>query len=583
MGLPTQRIAAGRLEQPYRQEWNRLQAAQAIPKIWAGNAALWKDDDASAKVITHRLGWIPVLDWARPQTGELEKFAKETMSRFSDIVLLGMGGSSLAPEVLSLTFPAPGSELGKKARFFVLDTTDPEGLAGVTAAIDLTRTLFVVASKSGKTIETLSLFYYFEEKARQAGVREPHRQFIAITDAGSYLDQLGNEQKFLQVFRNPADIGGRYSALSYFGLVPAALWGIDIGALLDSAMAMRDACGPQADAATNPALALAAFLAAAAKEGRDKLVLLSTPELVPLGNWIEQLVAESTGKEDKGIVPVAGGASPPLEVLEQACAGVALQFEGRNDAALEEKLQQLERDGWPVVRIVLPDPMALGAEFFKWEVATAAAGAALGIDPFDEPNVQESKDNTERILQQFQESGQMPVGSAQLTEFGLTLYLDGILRDTVSTLNLPGALRTFFAERRPDDYVAVLAYVDRDAEDAEELEPLRALLSERLELPVLIGYGPRYMHSIGQLFKGGPPSGMFLVLTSEKKVDAAIPGTKYTFGQLQMAQALGDLQSLLRRDKPALRLHLTQGVPAGLAQLRKVCDQALRVSRPAAG
>ena len=443
----------------------------------------------------------------------------------------------------------------------------------------------MVASKSGKTIETLSQFFYFQSRLQQAGgVRPPGQNFIAITDAGSYLDGLATEQNFLHIFRNPADIGGRYSALSYFGLVPAALWGVDLAAVLDSAIAMRAACGPQASAAGNPALELGALMGAAAGQKHDKLVLLSTPRLTPLGNWIEQLVAESTGKEGKGMVPVAGGASPPVEVLAQGCVTVALELEGEKDAALEAKIAKGARSerGAPVVEIRMAGPVALGAEFFKWEAATAVAGAALGIDPFDEPNVQESKDNTARILEEFQSSGKMPLGTPRLTESGVALYADGAVRNSISTLHLGDALRSFFAERKPDDYLALLAYVERDAANGAELDALRALLSERLRLPVLLGYGPRYMHSIGQLYKGGPPSGLFLVITSEKSADVPIPGAKYTFGQLEMAQALGDLQSLAGRHKPALRLHLTQGAPAGLAQLRKVVEQALAASRPAA-
>jgi len=316
------------------------------------------------------------------------------------------------------------------------------------------------------------------------------------------------------------------------------------------------------------------------------MVLLSIPKLVALGNWIEQLVAESTGKEGKGIVPVADGASTPVEVLAEGCVTVALKLEGEQDTALDEKLAELERRGAPVLEIRLADPFSLGAEFFKWEMATTIAGAALAIDPFDEPNVQESKDITARILDQFQTSGEMPHGSPRLSESGVALYAEGMARNRISTLslavNLAEALRTFFAERRPDDYLALLAYVTRNAANASELGALRTVLSEHLRLPVLLGYGPRYLHSIGQLYKGGPPSGLFLVITAEKSADVAIPGAKYTFGQLQMAQALGDLQALARHDKPALRLHLAQGAPAGLAQLRKAVERTLGASRPAA-
>jgi len=266
MALPTQRIVPGRLEQTYRQEWNQLNAAEAISKLWTKQPGLWKDDPGHARIIANRLGWIPVLDSVRAEAAELRQFAQETMARsVRDIVLLGMGGSSLAPEVFSLTFP-PSAE-GR--RFFVLDTTDPESIAAVSSAVNLPHTLFIVASKSGKTIETLSQFFYFQNRPQQAGVQPPGRNFIAITDGGSHLDTLASEQGFQHIFRNPEDIGGRYSALSYFGLMPAALWGVDVATVLDSAIAMRAACGPQADASANPALALGALLGAAAREQHD--------------------------------------------------------------------------------------------------------------------------------------------------------------------------------------------------------------------------------------------------------------------------------------------------------------------------
>jgi hypothetical protein len=328
-------------------------------------------------------------------------------------------------------------------------------------------------------------------------------------------------------------------------------------------------------------LQLGSLLGAAARRGDDKLFLLSSPKLTPLGNWIEQLIAESTGKEERGIVPVAGGVAPPIDVLARGCVTAALLLEGDDQTVLDPILRELKRRGAPFVEIRLEAPAQLGAEFFKWETATALAGASLSIDPFDEPNVQESKDNTARILEAFEVSGEMPLGSPRLAESGIELYAEGAVRGAISTLQLAAALRTFFSERRPDDYVAILAYVARDAANGAELDALRATLGERLKLPVLLGYGPRYMHSIGQLYKGGPASGMFLMITSEKPEDLPIPGAKYTFGQLEMAQALGDMQSLGRLGKPALRLHLTEGVPVGLSSLRRVVDQVFSVSRSA--
>lgn len=558
----------------------RLVAASAIEKIWTKQPGLWKSDPDHARVITNRLGWIGVLETMRNAAAALAEFTEEIkQAELTDIVLLGMGGSSLAPEVFSLTFPRPAD--GR--RFFVLDSTDPASVLAVKKTVDLRHTLFIVASKSGKTMETLSQFFYFHHRLHAAGIRPQGPSFIAITDDGSYLAQLAHEYSFRRTFLNPADIGGRYSALSYFGLVPAALWGVDLAAVLDGAVKMRASCGPSAPAQENPALALGALLGAGALQGADKLFLLSTPSLVPLGDWIEQLIAESTGKEGKGIVPVAGGAIPAPQTLEEGCVAAALRMEGEPAAALDAAVESLKARGVPLVEIRLSAPVELGGEFFKWEVATALAGAVLGIDPFDEPNVQESKDNTARILDQFQSNGEMPLGTPRLTESEIELYAEGPMRHSVSTLRLSEALRTFLAQRKPGDYLVLLAYLERNAGNGHQLDALRAKLNERLHMPVLLGYGPRYMHSIGQLYKGGPATGMFLVITSAKAEDLPIPGARYTFGQLQMAQALGDLQSLLRREKPALRLHLTRGAGAGLAELRRATNQALAASRPATG
>lgn len=577
MPLTSQRISSGYLADAYQEESNRLRAGEAVQKLWARQPGLWKDDPRHASIIANRLGWLGVLDSMRAEWPVLRDLARDIEESGIDaFVLLGMGGSSLAPEVFSLTFPAPPGR-----RFFVLDSTDPTLIQQIDSSIDPAHTLFIVASKSGKTIETLSQFFYFHRRLTQAGVLPAGRNFMAITDRGSYLDHLADDYNFRLTFRNPGDIGGRYSALSYFGLVPAAFWGIDIGGVLDGAMEMRAACGPEREADANPALQLGSLLGAAARRGDDKLILLSTPKLTSLGNWIEQLIAESTGKEERGIVPVAGGVVTPPEGLARGCVTVALLLEGDDWATLPPMLRVLEERDAPFVEINLKTPAQLGAEFFKWETATALAGASLAIDPFDEPNVQESKDNTARILERFEISGEMPLGSPRLAESGIELYADAAARGAISTLQLTSALRSFFSERRPDDYLAILAYVARDSANGAELDALRATLADRLGLPVLLGYGPGYLHSTGQLHKGGPASGMFLMITSEKPQDLPIPGAKYTFGQLQMAQALGDLQSLGRLGKPALRLHLTEGAPAGLTVLRRAVDQMFSASRSA--
>lgn len=576
VSLPMQHIWPGRLEAVYRQELFRLTAAGVVQRIWAKQPAVWKSEVAQARLIANRLGWLDVLEPMRKAAAKLVEFARDIReSDIRDVVLLGMGGSSLAPEVFSLTFPGPAGS----GRFFVLDGTDPASIRRVERAIDLRRTLFIVASKSGKTIETLSQFFYFHQKLQAAGLNRCGQNFVAITDPGSYLAQLATEHSFRHTFLNPTDIGGRFSALSYFGLVPAALWEVDIDATLATATEMSAACRSAAPG-TNPALALGALMGVAALNGADKLVLLATPKLVPLGNWIEQLVAESTGKEGKGIVPVVFDSAPAAEILAEGCLVAVLTLESEKTPALDEAVEPLKPRGVPVVEVRLSKEIELGGEFFKWELATAVAGAILGINPFDEPNVQESKDATGRILEQFRSSGRMPSGMPGMVEAGIEVYADGPLPPSTSTLCLAELLRRFLAQRKTGDYRAVLAFVDRKEENARQLEALRALLTDHLRLPVLLGYGPRYLHSIGQLYKGGPPTGMFLVLTATKSEDPIVPGANYTFGQLQMAQALGDIEALVRRGKPVLRLHLARGVETGLPALREVFQTLLAASRP---
>ena len=467
----------------------------------------------------------------------------------------------------------------------MLDTTDVESLLAVDRSLDLARVLFIVASKSGSTIETISQFKYFLSRLHQTRIPAPGSHFAAITDPGSRLEQLAKEHNFRRTFLNPADIGGRYSALSLFGLVPAVLWGIDPNELLDSASEMSAACGPQAEPETNPGLRLGALLGAAGTHGHDKLFLLAPRNVEPLGNWVEQLVAESTGKEGRGIVPIVAGPDTPLALLQQGAVTVALTMAAETDtrehSALNAAIAALEQSGAPFLEIQMAAPADLGAEFFRWEVATVLAGVALGIDPFDEPNVQESKDATGRILREFESNGQMPQGLVVLAESGVELFTEGASSAPLQALQISDALRTFLSKRKPGDYLALLAFVARDRENTAELESLRLQLAEQLNIPVLLGFGPRYLHSIGQLYKGGPPTGLFIIVTSEKSEELPIPESKFTFAQLQLAQALGDLQRLTLRQKPALRLHLAQGARAGLAALRGIFKQVLAASSPA--
>ncbi|HEU4724746.1 MAG TPA: hypothetical protein VFU59_05535 [Candidatus Eisenbacteria bacterium] len=575
---PTQTEFPGSLAAAYRDALERLVSLQAAARLFDRDPSLWKSEPAHAAVIANRLGWLDSPAWLLARRDELRTFAAGVRADgFTRILLLGMGGSSLAPEVLQRTLRAgPGAPtLG------VLDSTDPAALRSAERAAKLDRTFFLVSSKSGATIETRSQYRHFRAALEAAGVTDAGRRFAAVTDKGSALDTLAQKEGFRAVFRNPGDIGGRYSALSYFGMLPAALLGLDLDALAArAARARADAMERDPDA--NPALRLGAFLAGAAKAGRDKLTLLAPPALRPLGYWIEQLVAESTGKEGRGIVPIEGEPLGPAHHYGDDRVFVVLALEGQPDADLDRLEAELSRVGAPCARITLPDTEAVAGEFFRWEAATAFASAVLGIDPFDEPNVQESKDATQRWLAALASDGRFPEEAPRAEDGGVSMGATAEIWERM-TAGLPAhsslefALQRFLSLARQDDYVAVLAYLERTAESEAAFANLRRAVRNATHLPVLQGYGPRYLHSIGQLYKGGPATGLFLVLTADPAEgdDAPIPGSDYSFGQLLRAQALGDLESLAAHGKPALRLHLGRGVTEGLAAVNQAIERAV--------
>ncbi len=491
-----------------------LQSEKIVARIWERDYTVWKDDPTE---LSNRLGWLTVGDELAGAAVDLKLFAESVAAHgYNTAVLLGMGGSSLAPEVLQATFgSAPGAPILK-----VLDSTDPEQILALEESIDLEKTLFIVASKSGGTIETLSQFAYFWEKIPDG------RHFIAITDAGSPLAVLARDHNFRRVFENEPEIGGRYSALSYFGMAPAALIGVDIGRLLERAHDMATACGANVPAAENPGAWLGAVMGEAALAGRDKLTLVLPEALATLGYWIEQLVAESTGKDGRGIVPIEGEAVGDPSVYGNDRLFVAI---GDNPA-----LAGLEAAGHPVVRLPYTDPYQLGDEFFRWEFATAIAGQILQINPFDQPNVQAAKDATAAIL-----NGQ----AANATTPDLA--------DTLASV-------------RPGDYIAITAYLPRNAETISQLQTIRLALRDHYRVATTVGFGPRFLHSTGQLHKGGADNGVFIQVVAEDQLDLPIPGKEYTFGQLKAAQALGDLSSLTSLGRRATRVTLSE-LKAGLA------------------
>jgi transaldolase/glucose-6-phosphate isomerase len=541
----------------------RLAAANAPRRLWDSDATLFTPDPAHEKSIKSRLGWLRSPALMRSKLPELEAFVADVRAAgFTDAVLLGMGGSSLAPEVLGTTFGSvPGG-----LRLHVLDNTDPAAVARVDKQIEGRKTIFVVASKSGGTIEIQSFERYFWQKVLVASSGDIARAgacFVAITDPATRLGQLAEEKKYRHTFVNPADIGGRYSALSYFGLVPGALLGADVGGLVDAGLGMAAASAAVVPAADSPALVLGATLGTAAKAGRDKLTLVMSPEIASLGSWIEQLVAESTGKEGKGIVPIDLEPLGPPDVYGDDRIFVYTRF-GDGDPAQEAAVAALERAGHPVVRLAMDARTALGREFFRWEVATAIAGATLGLNPFDEPNVTEAKLATSALLAAHLPDERLPEP------------------EEVCSPDDGERIRQHLGAAQPGDYLAFCAYFMRtDARD-ELLTRMRVACRDRSRNATTLGYGPRFLHSTGQLHKGGPATGVFLQITADASGDLEIPGEPYSFARLRNAQALGDLQVLKRRGRRVLRVHLGADVDRGLAALAATIEGAGAAARKSA-
>jgi len=515
-----------------------LNRRDVVARMWQKDHTVWNSDPTE---ITNRLGWLTVSELMREQIPALQSFAEEVRNDgFRHVVLLGMGGSSLGPEVLRQTFgSAPGYP-----ELIVLDSTIPAWVQAVTEALDLAHTLFLVSSKSGTTTEPLSLFQYFRSLVESAvGKENIGQNFVAVTDAGTPLAKLAEGENFRRAFLNPSDIGGRYSVLSYFGLVPAALIGVDITALLDRADSMRKGCTAPVPVSENPGAWLGACIGTLALRGRNKLTLVTSSSISSFGLWIEQLIAESTGKDGKGIIPIV---DEPL--VDAAHYGddrlfIYLRLHDDDNSAIDTALENIKSSGQPVVTIELRDRYDLGAEFFRWEFATAVAGAILSINPFDQPNVQAAKDATKRLLQEYTLSGHLP--PAETTE----------------------SLANLLTEAGKGKYLAIMAYIRQTPEVDNVLVDFRRKVLERYGIATTLGYGPRFLHSTGQLHKGGPDTGLFLQLTASHNQDIPIPGKPYTFGVVADAQALGDLQALKASGRRVTRIHFNKIDMAAISKL----------------
>jgi transaldolase/glucose-6-phosphate isomerase len=547
-------------------EWD---GAGKVGRLWARDATLWTGADEGSW-----LGWLGVTEDQLGRVEHLVRFGEEAEAAgFTHALLLGMGGSSLCPEVLGKTF----GRLDGHPELLVLDSTDPAQIRTFESRVDLARTLFIVSSKSGTTLEPNIFKQYFFERLRQVvGPAEAGSRFVAITDPGSKLQDAAEADRFRHVFFGLPSIGGRYSALSDFGMAPAAVMGLDVRRILGRAAEMVRACASRVPAAENPGVVLGTVLGVLARQGRDKVTLVTSPRIAALGAWLEQLLAESTGKNGRGLVPVDQEALGPPAVYGPDRLFVYLRLGPAPDAGQDAGVAGLERAGQPVVRLEIEDPYDLGREFFRWELATAVAGAILGINAFDQPDVEASKVATRALTAEYERTGRLPPETPLLTADGLTLFADpanaAVLQGDGT---LAGALRAHLGRLGPGDYFALLAYVEMSAAHEAVLQAMRVRLRDRCRVATCLGFGPRFLHSTGQAYKGGPNSGVFLQLTCDDAADVPVPGQRYTFGVVKAAQARGDFAVLAERGRRALRVHLGPDVRTGLAALRQGIDRAL--------
>jgi transaldolase / glucose-6-phosphate isomerase len=573
VGQQSARLPAD-LDAAVKKNRNDWRASGKVRRLWQKDASLWTGDDEGKW-----LGWLDIPDQQIAHAGKLQEIAADIKNGgFRDLVLLGMGGSSLCPEVLALTFgPTPGFP-----RLHVLDSTDPAQIMSLEAKIDLAKSLFIVSSKSGSTLEpNIYKQYFFERVKQMVGVDQAGSRFIAITDPGSKMEQVAASDHFRHVLFGLPSIGGRYSALSNFGMVPAAAMGVDTGQFLARAKEMVDACQPSTPMEQNPGVMLGLILGSAAKLGRDKITLVTSPGISDLGAWLEQLIAESTGKTGKGIIPVDREALGPPEVYGNDRIFAYLHLESAPDAAQDAKVAALEQAGQPVVRIAMAEIYDLGQEFFRWEVATAVAGSLLGINAFDQPDVEASKVETRKLTSEYEANGSLPAEKPVLEEAGIKLFTDennaaALAQAAGSDRSLKNYLRAHLARLGAADYFAVLAYLQMNTEHEATLEQLRHSVRDRKQVATCLGFGPRFLHSTGQAYKGGPNSGVFLQITCDDVQDLPVPGQKYTFGTVKAAQARGDFAVLAERKRRALRVHLGSDLRAGLSKLTELVQQALQ-------
>lgn len=572
MAMQTYSLPEG-LGQAVKQTIDEWTSSGKIRRLWAHDATLWTGTDEAKW-----LGWLGVTEDQIAHANQLTDVARDVQAEgFTHAVLLGMGGSSLCPEVLSKTY-------GKTPGFpemHVLDSTDPAQIKAIESQLDTKKTLFIVSSKSGTTLEPNIFKQYFFERAKQAsGAERAGKQFIAITDPGSKLQTVAEGDKFRHIFYGVPSIGGRYSALSDFGLVPGAVLGVDVKKFLDRTEEMVQACASSVPANENPGAVLGTILGVLAKNGRDKVTLITSPGIRDLGAWLEQLLAESTGKQGKGLIPVDREEIGAPEVYGNDRVFAYVRLESAPDAQQDAKVAALEKAGQPVVRISLRDTYDLGQSFFRWEIATAVAGAIIGINAFNQPDVEASKIATRNLTEQYEKNGSLPPEQAFFEEKGIKLFTDdknaAALNQIVgSGKSLAAYLRAHFGRLQAGDYFATLAFIPMNDEHEKALQTIRHSVRDKKRVATCLGFGPRFLHSTGQAYKGGPNTGVFLQITCDDAVDLPVPGQKYTFGIVKAAQARGDFAVLAERNRRALRIHLASDVRAGLTAIDVAVREAL--------
>jgi len=544
-----------------------------VKRLWARDASLWTNSDESAW-----LGWLGITDDQISRQDQFGKIAQDVRAAgFMHAVLLGMGGSSLCVEVFKLTY----GRIQGYPETLVLDSTDPAQIRDVESRINLARALFIVSSKSGSTLEPNIFKQYFYERVKQVvGAAEAGKRFIAITDPGSKMQQVAESSGFRHIFFGVPSIGGRYSALSNFGMIPAAIQGLDVPRFLDRVEEMVHACASVVPADENPGVILGAILGTLQKAGRDKVTIIASPGISDLGAWLEQLLAESTGKQGKGLIPVDRERIGMPDLYGSDRVFAYLRLESAPDPGQDATVAALEKAGQPLVRITVPDVYDLGQEFFRWEIATAVAGSIMGINPFNQPDVEASKIATRKLTTEYEKSGSLPAESPLFEEQGVKLFTDdknaaALKQAAGSKPSLAGYLRAHLNRLRAGDYFAVLGYIQMNDPNEAQLQAIRHAVRDKKHVATCLGFGPRFLHSTGQAYKGGPNSGVFLQITCDDAADLPVPEQKYTFGIVKAAQARGDFQVLVERDRRALRVHLPADLASGLKKLLDAVQQAL--------